>query len=160
MITQPAMEPGIMPLRVPVASLSILVCHKAAGFFSHPSTKYALQNCLTKILHDMVAFYSQQPKTYMAIVSIHGSTAEDHILSDLSTMTHPSWVVLWAWLSFIELGQGPRPGGATPPPRIGGCTGTGGPRGAIPHSRSEGAAARTYPLSKVRSSGCALLEQP
>ena len=27
----------------------------------------------------------------------------DHILSDLSTMTHPSWVVLWAWLSFIEL---------------------------------------------------------
>ena len=27
----------------------------------------------------------------------------DHILSDLSTMTHPSWVALWAWLSFIEL---------------------------------------------------------
>ena len=27
----------------------------------------------------------------------------DHILSDLSTMTHPSWVVPWAWLSFIEL---------------------------------------------------------
>jgi len=80
MITQPAMEPGIMPLWVPVASLSILVCHKAAGFFSHPSTKYALQNCLTKILHDMVAFYSQQPKTYMAIVSIHGSTAEGRLL--------------------------------------------------------------------------------
>jgi len=80
MITQPAMEPGIVPLRVPVASLSTLVCHKAAGFFSHPSTKYALQNCLTKILHDMVAFYSQQPKTYMAIVSIHGSTAEGRLL--------------------------------------------------------------------------------
>ena len=27
----------------------------------------------------------------------------DHILSDLSTMTHPSWVAPWAWLSFIEL---------------------------------------------------------
>ena len=27
----------------------------------------------------------------------------DHILSDLSTMTHPSWVTPWAWLSFIEL---------------------------------------------------------
>ena len=29
----------------------------------------------------------------------------DHILSDHSTMTHPSWVALWAtaWLSFIEL---------------------------------------------------------
>ena len=26
-----------------------------------------------------------------------------HILSDLSTMTHPSWVALWAWLSFSEL---------------------------------------------------------
>ena len=36
----------------------------------------------------------------------------------------------------------------------------GGPRGAIPRSRSGGAAVRRYPLSKVRSSGCALLEQP
>ena len=27
----------------------------------------------------------------------------DHILSDLSTMTRPSWVAPWAWLSFIEL---------------------------------------------------------
>ena len=27
----------------------------------------------------------------------------DHILTGLSTMTHPSWVALWAWLSFIEL---------------------------------------------------------
>ena len=32
-------------------------------------------------------------------------------------------------------GQGPRPGGATPPPRSSGCRGTGGPRGATPHSR-------------------------
>ena len=27
----------------------------------------------------------------------------DHILSDLSTMTHPSRVIPWAWLNFIEL---------------------------------------------------------
>ena len=27
----------------------------------------------------------------------------DHILSGLSTMTRPSWVAPWAWLSFIEL---------------------------------------------------------
>ena len=27
----------------------------------------------------------------------------DHILSDLSTLTHPSWVAPWAWLNFIEL---------------------------------------------------------
>ena len=27
----------------------------------------------------------------------------DHILSDFSTMTRPSWVAPWAWLSFIEL---------------------------------------------------------
>ena len=29
----------------------------------------------------------------------------DHILSDLSTMTRPSWVAPWAWLSFIEFGK-------------------------------------------------------
>ena len=29
--------------------------------------------------------------------------AVDHILSDLSTMTRPSWVAPWAWLGFIEL---------------------------------------------------------
>ena len=37
--------------------------------------------------------------------------------------------------------------------------GRGGPRGAIPISRSGRAAARGYPSSKVRSSGCTLLEQ-
>ena len=57
-------------------------------------------------------------------------------------------------------GQGQRPRGATPPPRSGGCVGTGGHRGAIPCLRSEGAAVRRYPLSKVRSSSCSLLEQP
>ena len=30
----------------------------------------------------------------------------DHFLSDLSTMTRPSWVAPWAWLSFIELDKG------------------------------------------------------
>ena len=44
--------------------------------------------------------------------------------------------------------------------RSGGCVGAGGPRGAISCSRSEGAVVRRYPSSKVRSSGCALLEQP
>ena len=44
--------------------------------------------------------------------------------------------------------------------RRGGCAGTGGPRGAIPRWRSGTVAVRRYPLSKVRSSGCALLEQP
>ena len=44
-------------------------------------------------------------------------------------------------------------------PRSSGCAGTGGPRGAIPRCRSERAAVRRYPSSKVRSSGCALLEQ-
>ena len=57
-------------------------------------------------------------------------------------------------------GQGQRPRGATPSPRSRGCAGAGGPRGTIPHSRSEGAVVRRYPLSKVRSNGCALLEQP
>ena len=55
-------------------------------------------------------------------------------------------------------GQGRRPGGPTPRPSSGGCTG--GPRGAIPRRMSGRAAVRRYPSSKVRSSGCALLEQP
>ena len=38
--------------------------------------------------------------------------------------------------------------------------GRGGLRGATPHSRSRGTAVRRYPSSKIRSSGCALLEQP
>ena len=57
-------------------------------------------------------------------------------------------------------GQGQRLGGATPHPRSSGCAGAGGPRRAIPCSRSGGEAVRRYPSSKVRSRGCALLEQP
>ena len=57
-------------------------------------------------------------------------------------------------------GQGHRPGGATTCPRNSGCAGTGGPTGAIPRSRSGGAAVRRYPSSKVRSNSCTLLEQP
>ena len=56
--------------------------------------------------------------------------------------------------------QGRRLRGAPPHPRSGGCTGTGGPRGTIPRSRSGGAAVSRYPSSEVRSRGCALLEQP
>ena len=47
-----------------------------------------------------------------------------------------------------------------PCPRSGSCAGAGGPRGANPCSRSGGAAVMRHPLSKVRSSGCTLLEQP
>ena len=57
-------------------------------------------------------------------------------------------------------GQGQQPRGATPHPRSGGYMGAGGLRGATQHSRSGGAAVRRYLSSKVRSSGCALLEQP
>ena len=51
-------------------------------------------------------------------------------------------------------------GGATPCPRSGGCAGAGGPRGAIPRWRSGRVVVRRHPSSKVRSSGCILLEQP
>ena len=57
-------------------------------------------------------------------------------------------------------GQGRRPRQATTHPRSSGCMGTGGPRGAIPSSRSEEAAMRRYPSSRVKSRGCTLLEQP
>ena len=53
-----------------------------------------------------------------------------------------------------------RPGGATSHQRSHGCTGTGGPRGAISRWRSGRLVVRRYPSSKVRSSGCAMLEQP
>ena len=49
---------------------------------------------------------------------------------------------------------------ATPRPRSGSRMGARGPRGSLPRWRSGRAAVRRYPLSKVRSSGCALLEQP
>ena len=74
-------------------------------------------------------------------------------------------------------GQGQWPGGATPCPQAQargggqedqphaqgkshGYVGTGRPRGAIPLWRSGMEAVRRYPSSKVRSNGCALLEQP
>ena len=47
-------------------------------------------------------------------------------------------------------GQGQRLGGPTRHPRSRGCTGTGGPRGAIPRWRSGRAAVRRYPTPKVR----------
>ena len=53
-------------------------------------------------------------------------------------------------------GQGQWPGGASPHPASGACTGAGGPRGATTRSRTGGAAVRRYPSSKVRSSGCTL----
>ena len=52
-----------------------------------------------------------------------------------------------------------RGGGPEEQPHVQGA-GKGGLRGATPRSRSGGAAVRRYPLSKVRSSSCALLEQP
>ena len=55
-------------------------------------------------------------------------------------------------------GRGLQPRGATPRPRSGG-SGAGGPKGATPCSRSGGVAVRSYPSSKVRSRGCASLEQ-
>ena len=58
----------------------------------------------------------------------------------------------------FDLGRQPR--GANPRLRSSGCMGAGGPRGATPPSRSGVAAVKKYPSSKVRSSSCALLEQP
>ena len=76
----------------------------------------------------------------------------------------------WLFLSCCSLALSAAPGAVaawhcwppplTPRPRSGGCVGTGGPRGTIPRSRSGGATVRTYPSSKVRSSSCAVLEQP
>ena len=55
--------------------------------------------------------------------------------------------------------QGQWEGGATPFPRSGGYTGAAVSRGAIPSWKSGRAAVRRYSSSKVKSSGCTLLEQ-
>ena len=53
-----------------------------------------------------------------------------------------------------------RVGGQEEQPHVQGvrCVRAGGPRGAIPRLRSGRVAVRRHPSSKVRSSGCALLE--
>ena len=59
----------------------------------------------------------------------------------------------------LALSAAALPGGATPHPRSGGCAGARGPRGAIPRSTWGGAVVRRYPSSKIRSTGCTLIEQ-
>ena len=66
-----------------------------------------------------------------------------------------SFCHFWDCIQVLHFGQGLRPRGATAHPRSGSCTGAGGLRGATPCSSSRGATS-----SKVRSSDCALLEQP
>ena len=56
--------------------------------------------------------------------------------------------------------SGRRSGGPIPHPRSSDCPGAGGPRGAISQWRLGRVAVGRYPSSKVRSNGCALLEQP
>ena len=90
------------------------------------------------------------------------STGTASEVKGVSRRSHP---MPEAWGSSREelphtRGQGRRPRGATPRPRSSGCVGTGGPREAIPRSRSGRVAVRRYPSFKVMSSSCALLEQP
>ena len=77
-----------------------------------------------------------------------------------SWLLQQSTEVQWLWWTMqkcgreevpLARGQGRRPRGATSRPRSGGCTGTGGLRGATPCSRSGGAAVKRYPSSKVKS---------
>ena len=81
---------------------------------------------------------------YMA----HSFTELDKAVVHVMSLTS----FLWLWFSFglLSSGQGRLPRGATPCPKSGGCTGTGGLRGATARSRSGGAAMRRYPSSKVR----------
>ena len=91
----------------------------------------------------------------------HGTLAMPEIRPDLER-SYPTPEVRGCGLEELlhARGQGRWPRGATPRPRSSGCADAGGPRGATPRSRSGEVAMRRYPLSKVRSSGCTLLEQP
>ena len=48
-----------------------------------------------------ILFMGLSRQEYWSVLSFPSPV--DHILSDLSTMTRPSWVAPWAWLSFTEL---------------------------------------------------------
>ena len=76
----------------------------------------------------------------------------------------------WPWGATLSPRRGAAAGRSHPRPRPGpvagrsnprssGWAGRGGPRGAIPRWRSGMVVVRRYPLSKVRSNGCALPEQ-
>ena len=77
----------------------------------------------------------------------------------LVTLALVTWFFVLEPFKMFFIGQGQQLRGATPCPGNGGCAGTGGPRGATPRSRSGGAAVRRCPVTKVGSSGCALLQQ-
>ena len=49
----------------------------------------------------LCVWYSRKDKVIKFKIPV--PSPEDHILSDLSTMTRPSWVAPQAWFSFIEL---------------------------------------------------------
>ena len=85
-------------------------------------------------------------------LNIQNSKNEDHGIQSHHFMEKKMEIVT----DFVFLGSKL----TAPCPRRGGCAGAGGPRGATPCSRSGGAIVRRYPSSKVRSSGCTLLEQP
>ena len=94
---------------------------------------------------------------YIQVINVHSD--QDRTLFIFLYIIRPAHLAQREDLPHAR-GQGRQPGGATPPPKSGGCAGTGGPRGATPRSMSGGMAVRRYPSSKVKSSGCALLEQP
>ena len=107
--------------------------------------------------------YSSFQGTLMSLLQHHSSKA--------SILRHSAFFTVQLSHPYMTIGKGGQeelphirdqgwwPGGATPRPRSSACMGTGGPTRATPHSRSGGATMRRYPSSKVRSSGCALLEQ-
>ena len=57
------------------------------------------KNFISKTAQDLIMGFSRQE--YWS--GLPFPSPVDHILSDLSTMTRPSWVAPQAWLSFIEL---------------------------------------------------------
>ena len=157
---------GLQYTRLPYPSLSPGVFPNSCLLSQWCSNSCLLSQWCHPTISSSVAPFSSCPQTFQhqgLFQWVNSSHQEDKVLE----LQHQSF----QWVFRIcsgggqeELphsqGQGRRPRGATPRQRRGGYTGVGGPRGATPSSRSGGAALRRYPLSKVRSSGCALLEQP
>ena len=126
-----------------------------------PHCRQTLYRKLVSKLADVKKMYKKSTALPHTMVKTH-RTSFLNICNHMAKRSYPSPAVRGGGREVLPCawGQGRQLRGATPCPRSGGYAGAGGPRGATPCSRSGGAAVRTYPSSKVRRSGCALLEQP
>ena len=116
-----------------------------------PDLCLSRSSCISGISSSVTSFLTTQSKLLYHLHFLVCYSLRFYIICDTS---------VWNYLSYLSVIYFCSPLSRKQRQRSGSCAGAGGPRGASPRSRSGGADVRRYPSSKVRSSGCALLEQP